>query len=460
MAQAKPRGSSADAPKILRIGIIQGEKIVEERLVRKRENVTVGQSAKNTFVVPASNALPRTFTLFELTPQGYALNFSDGMDGRISLGDSVVALPALRQAGKAEKKNGLYHVMLSEKSRGKIVIGDVKVLFQFVAPPPVQPRPQLPASVRSSTLQNLDWMLVWVLAASFLTHFAFVIYLRNVDFPRKPDIEELPDRFAQLIVPKHVEEKKVEEKKVDPNAEKKVEHQASSSQKSVSAPKAQKTEEEKAAEAAARRAALEQKIQSQGVLKILGAKGEGGGIADLLKTGDVSGDAGKVFNSVGGVSVGGESGAGGIHGKGTGGTGSAKGGSSLMASGPGTVGTGERTGEHAVRGTVKTSSAPIDADGTLDPSILVKEIRSHLGAITACYETGLKRNPNLSGKIQLRFEISAIGKVTSADIENDTMKDDEVAGCIKQRVLSWRLPAPKGGGSAQFSYPFIFQASK
>src|SRR5262245_43887742 len=184
MAQAKPRSASGpDAPKILRIGIIQGEKIVEERLVRKRENVTVGQSAKNTFVVPASNALPRSFTLFELTPQGYALNFTDGMDGRISLGDNVVALPALRQAGKAEKKDGVYHVLLGDKSRGKIVIGDVKVLFQFVAPPPVQPRPQLPASVRNSLLQNMDWMLVGVLAASFLVHFGFVIYLRTIDFP-------------------------------------------------------------------------------------------------------------------------------------------------------------------------------------------------------------------------------------------------------------------------------------
>ena len=461
MAQAKLRGSSgADAPKILRIGIIQGEKIVEERLVRKRENVTVGQSAKNTFVVPASNALPRSFTLFELTPQGYALNFSDGMDGRVSLGDSVVALPALRQAGKAEKKNGLYHLVLSDRSRGKIVIGDVKVLFQFVAPPPVQPRPQLPASVRSSTLQNLDWMLVWVLAASFLTHFAFVIYLRNVDFPRKPDIEELPDRFAQLIVPKHVEEKKVEEKKAeDPNAEKKkAERQAANSQKAAATPKVQKTAAEKAAEDAARRAALEQKIQATGALKILGAKGEGGALADLLKQGDVSGDAGKVFGQVGGVSVGGETG-GNIRGKGTGGTGSAKGGGSLMASGPGNVSSGAAVGEHAVRGNVKASSAPIDVDGTLDPSILVKEIRSHLGAITACYESGLKRNPNLSGKIQLRFEISAIGKVTSATIENDTMKDDDVASCIKSRVLTWRLPAPTGG-TAQFSYPFIFQASK
>ena len=49
--------------------------------------------------------------------------------------------------------------------------------------------------------------------------------------------------------------------------------------------------------------------------------------------------------------------------------------------------------------------------------------------------------------------------MTSAEIENDTMHDDDVANCIKSRVMTWRFPAP-AGGSVQFSYPFIFQSSK
>jgi hypothetical protein len=57
--------------KILRIGIIQGGRIVEERLVRKRESITIGQSAKNTFVV-LSDALPRNWLLFEASGPQYA----------------------------------------------------------------------------------------------------------------------------------------------------------------------------------------------------------------------------------------------------------------------------------------------------------------------------------------------------------------------------------------------------
>jgi len=451
MAQLKnPEG----APKILRIGIIQNGKIVEERLVRKRESVTIGQSTRNTFVVPASNALPRTFTIFELTPAGYAINFSDMMDGRVSLGDQVVALPALRQ-GKAQKKGELWHLLLPERSRGKVVIGDVTVLFQFVTPPPVQPRPQLPPSVRSSLMQNLDWVLVAVVAASFIMHFGFVIYLRNIDWPRKPDIEEIPDRFVQMIVPKKIEEPKPvvaqEEKKEEKKEAKKDKGDAAKK-----APPKPRDPEAEARAAAERRARLAADVQKMGVLKILGAKGENGSVADLVKGGDVSGDADKVFAQVGGVGV--ATTGGGLRSKGAGGTGSLRGGGSLRASGPGEVGTGEKGGERAVKGIVKDST-PTDVDGSLDPSVIAREIRGRLGAIKACYEAGLKRNPNIGGKLQLRFEISTVGKVTSAEIENDSMHDDEVASCIKSRVMTWRFPAPSGG-SVQFSYPFIFQASK
>src|SRR5437879_12362936 len=100
MAQLRMEPRNAETvPKILRMGIIQQGKIVEERLVRKREHVTIGQSSKNTFVVPASNYLPRSFTLFELTPKGYALHFTDAMDGRVALGAPGCALTSPRPAG-------------------------------------------------------------------------------------------------------------------------------------------------------------------------------------------------------------------------------------------------------------------------------------------------------------------------------------------------------------------------
>ena len=203
---------SAPKPKILRIGIIQGGRIVEERLVRKRENITIGQSAKNMFVVP-SEALPRNWLLFEASGSQYVAHFSDGMDARIAVGNEIISLSQLKQTGKIQKKGTSWPLPLDERSRGKISLADMTILFQFVTPPPPQPRPQLPASVRGSALTGVDWFFTTIAAISFLLHLVLVIYLRNVDWPRKPDIEEVPDRFVQMVV-KKPEEKKVEEKKV------------------------------------------------------------------------------------------------------------------------------------------------------------------------------------------------------------------------------------------------------
>src|SRR3954462_2794305 len=203
---------SAPKPKILRIGIIQGGRIVEERLVRKRENITIGQSAKNMFVVP-SEALPRNWLLFEASGSQYVAHFSDGMDARIAVGNEIISLSQLKQTGKIQKKGTSWPLPLDERSRGKISLADMTILFQFVTPPPPQPRPQLPASVRGSALTGVDWFFTTIAAISFLFHLIFVIYLRNVAWPRKPDIEAVPDRFVQMVVKK--EEKKPEEKKVE-----------------------------------------------------------------------------------------------------------------------------------------------------------------------------------------------------------------------------------------------------
>src|SRR6266700_390714 len=234
LTQAAVKGNlqpgAAPKVKILRIGIIQGGRIVEERLVRKRENITIGQSAKNLFVVP-SEALPRQWLLFEIHHgQHYVAHFSDGMDARIAVGNEIISLSQLKQSGKIQKRGGSWVLPLDERSRGKITVGDMTILFQFVTPPPPHPRPQLPASVRGSITSQLDWSFTTIAAGSFLLHLLLVIYLRNVDWPRRPDIEEIPDRFVKMVVKKVApppekkkevakaeEEKKPEKKKDEGN---------------------------------------------------------------------------------------------------------------------------------------------------------------------------------------------------------------------------------------------------
>jgi len=466
MAQAAARQlvpSAGGKLKILRIGIIQGGRIVEERLVRKRENITIGQSAKNMFVV-LSDALPRNWLLFEASGTGYTAHFSDGMDARIAVGNEIISLSQLKQTGKIQKRGAAWVLPLDERARGKITLADMTILFQFVTPPPPQPRPQLPASVRGSALSGVDWFFTTVAAVSFLLHLIFVIYLRNVDWPRKPDIEAVPDRFVQMVVKK--EEKKPEPKKEEvakTEEPKKEEKKKGDEEKKV---KKELTEEEKAklAEAKAkadaeRRARLAEQVKSTGLLKLLGAKADGGGsIADVLGKGDVDRDQENAFKGVGGVGI--ASGNDSLRGIKSGGSGSgrvADAGSLRGGAGIAGGGTGAGAGERTVKGAIKTEAPAVD--GELDPNMVAKEVRSRLGAIKACYERALKRNPNLSGKVVIHWTITQAGTVSGVDVEQDTLGDAEVASCIKSLIARWRFPAPSGG-SVDVSFPFVFQASQ
>ena len=457
---------SAPKPKILRIGIIQGGRIVEERLVRKRENITIGQSAKNMFVVP-SEALPRNWLLFEASGSQYVAHFSDGMDARIAVGNEIISLSQLKQTGKIQKKGASWPLPLDERSRGKISLADMTILFQFVTPPPPQPRPQLPASVRGSALTGVDWFFTTIAAISFLFHLIFIIYLRSVDWPRKPDIEAVPDRFVQMVVKKpeekkpeekkaveakKEEEKKPEKKKGADEAEKKPKHELTDEEKA-------KLAEEKAKADAERRARLADQVKQTGLLKLLGAKADGeGSIADVLGKGDVDRDQEKAFQGVGGVGVANNNDQ--LRGIKSGGTGSgrvAAVGSLRGGAGIAGGGTGEGKAEKKVTGVVKSEAPAVDGD--LDPAMVAKEVRTRLGAIKACYERALKRNPNLSGKVVNHWTITQAGTVSGVDVEQDTLGDAEVASCIKSLIARWRFPAPSGG-SVEVSFPFVFQASQ
>jgi hypothetical protein len=460
---AQPQAGAAPKVKILRIGIIQGGRIVEERLVRKRENITIGQSAKNLFVVP-SDALPRHWLLFEISGSHYVAHFSDGMDARIAVGNEIISLSQLKQTGKIQKRGASWVLPLDERSRGKITLGDMTILFQFVTPPPPQPRPQLPASVRGSITSDLDWAFASIAAGSFLLHLLMVIYLRNVDWPRKPDIEEIPDRFVKMMI--HKVEKPPEPKKQEvakKEDEKKPEKKKGEEKKA--APKRELTPEEKAKLAeekakadAERRARLAEQVKSTGLLKLLGARGEAGSIADVLGKGDVDRDQEKAFQGVGGIGVANANDQ--LRGIKSGGSGSGKVATVGGLRGGGSIaegGTGNAAAEKHVSGIVKTEAPAVD--GELDPGLIAKEVRARQGAIKACYERALKRNPTLTGKIVMHWTITAAGTVSGVDVESDTLGDSEVGSCIKSLVARWRFPAP-AGGSVDVSFPFVFQASQ
>src|ERR1700691_5402478 len=113
--------AQATGPKVLRIGLVQGGRVIEERIIKQRTSVTIGQSEKAMFVIPAQN-VPSQFKLFELIGNDYYLNFLDSMTGRVALQTGISDIAGLR--GQAKRIGNAYQVKLTEEARGKIVAGE------------------------------------------------------------------------------------------------------------------------------------------------------------------------------------------------------------------------------------------------------------------------------------------------------------------------------------------------
>ena len=130
--------ADAGKNKVLRIGIIKDGKIAEERLVKVSETVTVGESAKNTFVFGKTHLPKAEFPIFQWDGSGYVLRFTEKMKGKVSAGGAVVSLVKLRKDPTITTNGGVWELKLTSQDRGKVTVDGMTVLFQLVAPPPVQ----------------------------------------------------------------------------------------------------------------------------------------------------------------------------------------------------------------------------------------------------------------------------------------------------------------------------------
>lgn len=454
--------------KILRIGIIQNKKFIEERLLRKRHTVSLGQSEKNTFVVPSAT-LPDSHPLFELKGGAYHLRIVDGMTGKVGIDDSSLDFGALKSRGLAKPHPaGGLSVALSDRSRGRVVLGDVTLLFQFVVPPPPPSRLQLPASVRGGILNTLDWPFVSTLLASFVIQVFSVAFIVTRDYPEPPrGLEALPDRFAEFLK-EQPEIKKVTPKqtaKDEDKEEKDPDKKEPKKEEVKKKPPPKKVEEvvKEARQKAREKRRIAKKVNNKTILKFIGVKGDGGeGILNTLKDGHTDTAIADAFSG-GGMMVAEESGASRDRRRETGATGklAALGSKDLEAKGPtGPVKSGKKR-EVAVRGKVKIKRLRNDemvGTGVLDSNSVSSVVRRRSRAIKNCYEKRLKLNNKLKGKVKVRFTIEQSGRARKVSVVSDSTGDPAVGKCIASQIKRWRFPKPDGG-SVTVAFPFVFTPS-
>jgi TonB family protein len=197
----------------------------------------------------------------------------------------------------------------------------------------------------------------------------------------------------------------------------------------------------------------EERARRSGVLGVLGSSGRGRGQRDALddlvdsavapRGGDATG--------VGGL---------GFHGHGRGGGGRRKSGKTSSGAGegygrgPGRLSPGNRVPDH-IPGRV-TRGRP-QVMGALDKEVIRRVIRRHINEVRFVYQRALQSNPNLAGRVMVRFTIGPNGQVISASASGTA--SPEVQRGIASVVRRWRFPRPAGGGIVTVSYPFVLRSA-
>jgi hypothetical protein len=101
-----------------------------------------------------------------------------------------------------------------------------------------------------------------------------------------------------------------------------------------------------------------------------------------------------------------------------------------------------------IRGTAETK-------GALSREQIRRTVRLHMNEIRFCYEQALQSNPELDGRVAVRFVVGGRGNVMAAVTQSSTIGATP-AQCVSRAIQRWQFPAPEDGGITTVNYPFTF----
>jgi hypothetical protein len=98
------------------------------------------------------------------------------------------------------------------------------------------------------------------------------------------------------------------------------------------------------------------------------------------------------------------------------------------------------------------------ANGRLPPEVIQRVVRQNFGRFRGCYEAALRTNPNLAGRVAVRFVIGRDGSVGSASNGGSDLPDSGVVSCVVRGFFGLSFPAPESG-IVTVTYPIAFSPS-
>jgi hypothetical protein len=368
---------------------------------------------------------------FFLDAQGPHLVFTEGLVGElIRNGETPLTLSQVVQAGLAEETAAGWVVSLGRLDAAKLELGSLTVEAL-----PVRAPPRVPFGHGELDFRFLNTLLAVVAVAGF--------FALRASFGNQDELDEGEPTSSQRAVFRRVLAA------TPPPAPR---------CRVAELPKTRERAKERRAEAGRPKASPSPASEGRrpkpfDVRQALG-QALGPGAGKVLAGGGLGEELSKAMGSV----VGASDGMGGwaIRGTGTGGD----------VGGPvgiGRIGVKHGTGPHDVPLGDKTHEGPeisnpvvtiCDGSSCLDKEMVRAVIRSHIQQVRYCYEEELRTNPNLAGKVAVRFHVTAAGPVDHAELAQTDVPGTRLPDCLVSRVRTWVFPRTPGGFTV--SYPFHF----
>lgn len=436
--------------KVLRIASITDDLVCDELHQSAPGSVTAGRDLDSQLLV-FGPTMPGKHVLFELDKQGgYTLVLPPWSSGVLKLRGKAMRIADLwRKQARSSGKDGPLRLPLDASARGKLVLGETALLFQFAPPAPPPRKDPFPEEYRVRPFAGMTRLELSTLLSGILLLGPWFLYVANVTVD--PDfVHEVDERFLVVMgIPPKVDEPEPE--KVDEeeqllaveDEEKKKDKEPEIVKEVINPSKAFSKE-------------AIAKARGVGVARALGTYGGPGEgtVFDVIQS--TENNLGELFaagmtrvvdadgNEVSGFVPGGE---------GISALGAAVGtkGFDVSADGPEVAGLDKKERKISLKG------GPADIDGDADKKAVQATIRNRMSALQSCYDKALRANAGLNGKITYTITISVMGTVTAVQVLDDSLQDDAVRGCTVAKIKGWRFPTTPGAeASSDVTFSVVF----
>ncbi|MGH7270130.1 MAG: AgmX/PglI C-terminal domain-containing protein, partial [Polyangiaceae bacterium] len=117
-------------------------------------------------------------------------------------------------------------------------------------------------------------------------------------------------------------------------------------------------------------------------------------------------------------------------------------------------GRGRLGGGHKVR-SPRIREGATQVNGRLPPEVIQRIVRQNFGRFRLCYENGMRSNPNLQGRVSVKFVIDRSGAVSMTADGGSDLPDQGVVQCVVRGFGNLSFPQPEGG-MVTVVYPIMF----